>query len=205
MLAGAGLRVGEAVALDWSDVNLATGTVTVRDSKTDAGRGRRVDLPAGALGEVREWKARTPRPEAGDPVFVSRSRNGVHRRQTKRNVEARLKATVRRANERLAEAGIEPISDRVSPHSLRRTYASLRAALRDDPVYIAEQIGHTDARFTLNVYAKAAKQRERLAGNHLAAQTGTSMGTNGHWGRNRCQREARGPRTGGSQVPAGER
>ena len=168
-LAGAGLRVGEAVALDWSDVNLATGTLVVRESKTDAGSGRQVDLLAGALDELREWKARSPMPRPEDPVFVSRARKGVHRRQTKRNVEARLKATVRRATERLAVAGIEPISDAVSPHSLRRTYASLRAALRDDPVYIAEQIGHTDARFSLSVYAKAAKRRERLSGDYLAA------------------------------------
>ncbi|HEY7151497.1 MAG TPA: hypothetical protein VH391_07435 [Solirubrobacterales bacterium] len=38
------------------------------------------------------------------------------------------------------------------PHALRRTYASLRAALRDDPVYIAEQLGHTDPSFTFRVY-----------------------------------------------------
>jgi hypothetical protein len=51
----------------------------------------------------------------------------------------------------------------------RRLYASLRAALRDDPVYIAEQLGHRDARFTFRVYQRAAKRRERLAGEHLAA------------------------------------
>ena len=60
-------------------------------------------------------------------------------------------------------------SERVSPHSLRRTYASLRAALRDDPVYIAEQIGHTDPTFTLAVYAKASKRRERLSDAYLEA------------------------------------
>ena len=58
---------------------------------------------------------------------------------------------------------------KVTPHSLRRTYASLRAALRDDPIYIAEQLGHRDARFTFRVYQRAAKRRERLAGEHLAA------------------------------------
>jgi Pyridoxamine 5'-phosphate oxidase len=47
-------------------------------------------------------------------------------------------------------------------------YASLRAALRDDPVYIAEQLGHRDARFTFRVYQRAAKRRERLVNEHLA-------------------------------------
>ena len=168
-LAGAGLRVGEAVALTWRDVNLATGTLTVRDSKTDAGAGRRVDLAAGVQDELAAWKARSPLQDKNDPVFVSRSRNGKHARQTKDNIGRRLKRAVERANAELEKLGIEPISPRVSPHSLRRTYASLRGALRDDPVYIAEQIGHSDPRFTLAVYAKAAKRRERLSGAYRQA------------------------------------
>ena len=56
----------------------------------------------------------------------------------------------------------------MTPHSLRRTYASLRGALRDDPVYIAEQLGHTDPRFTLAVYTKAVKRRAKLSGEYLA-------------------------------------
>lgn len=167
-LAGAGLRIGEACALDWRDVKLATGTLIVRESKTAAGEGREVDLPIGLHEELATWRARSPRTRPGDPVFVSRSRNGRHARQTPRNVQARLNTVVKATNLRLVEAGIEPIG-KVSPHSLRRTYASLRAALRDDPVYIAEQLGHRDARFTFRVYQRAAKRRERLSGEHLVA------------------------------------
>jgi hypothetical protein len=58
------------------------------------------------------------------------------------------------------------ISERVTPHTLRRAYISLRAVLRDDPVNIAEQVGNTDPTFTLRVYAKATKRRERLTGNY---------------------------------------
>jgi integrase len=58
-LAGAGLRVGEALALDWRDVNLATGTLTVGTAKTDAGTGREVDLPAGLIEALSEWRARS--------------------------------------------------------------------------------------------------------------------------------------------------
>ncbi len=71
----------------------------------------------------------------------------------------------------------------VSPHSLRRTYASVRAALRDDPIYIAEQLGHKDDRFTFRIYQRAAKRREKLAGAYLeafdAALDWARMGTNG--------------------------
>ena len=157
-LAGAGLRIGEAVALDWRDVNLATGTLRVGEAKTAAGAFREVDLPGGLIEALSEWKARTPCSEPDDPVFVSR--NG--RRQTVTNVNHRLKTAITAANLKLAEAKIEPIADQVSPHALRRTYASLRAALRDDPAYIAEQLGHEDPAFTFRVYQKAAKRRVRL-------------------------------------------
>jgi integrase len=167
-LAGAGLRIGEAVALDWSDVKLGTGSLIVRESKTAAGEGREVDLPVGLREELATWRAQSPRTAPDDPVFVSRARHGHHSRQTPRNVQARLATAVKVANRQLVESDIEPIN-KVSPHSLRRTYASLRAALRDDPVYIAEQLGHRDARFTFRVYQRAAKRRERLTGVHLAA------------------------------------
>jgi integrase len=91
-LAGAGLRVGEALALDWRDLNLATGTLTVRDAKTDAGAYRDVDLPGGLVDALKEWKARTPCGSQDDPVFVSRS----GRRQTVTNVDHRLKGQLAR-------------------------------------------------------------------------------------------------------------
>jgi integrase len=183
-LAGAGLRIGEACALRWRDVNLATGTLTVGESKTAAGEGREVDLPVGLHEELATWRAASPRTEPADPVFVcARPRSGDHNPMTPRNAQARLRTAVEKANEALAEQGIEEIG-KVSPHSLRRTYASLRAALRDDPVYIAEQLGHRDARFTFRVYQRAAKRREKLSGRYRErfdeACEWARMGTNGH-------------------------
>ena len=176
-LAGGGLRVGEACALDWADVNLATGSLIVRESQTDAGTGRVVDLPLGLADELRAHRAVSP---PTGPVFCSRPRNGNRSRQTPDNVARRLKTAIRRANEALATAGIEPISERVTPHSLRRTYASVRAACGDDPVYIAEQLGHEDPTFTIRVHAKAAKRRERLLGRvPFGIRRGPRMGRNG--------------------------
>lgn len=164
-LAGAGLRVGEALSLDWQDVNLATGTLTVGIAKTDAGTYREVDMPGGLIEALSEWKARSPRTEPGDPVFVARSRNGKPpRRQTVTNVDHRIKTAIKTANRRLRQVRIEPISERVTPHSLRRTYASLRAATGDHPVYIAEQLGHEDPAFTFRVYQRAVKRRDKLSG-----------------------------------------
>jgi integrase len=61
-LAGAGLRIGEACGLNWRDVNLGTGTIRVRESKTAAGEGREVDMPIGLREELTAWKAQSPDP-----------------------------------------------------------------------------------------------------------------------------------------------
>lgn len=179
-LAGAGLRPNEALALDWRDVNLATGTIRVGRAKTDAGSFRAVDLPGGLVDELATWRAQSPHPGAADPVFV----NCGARRQKLRNVEVRIKTAVRHANERLSRLGIEPMSQKVTPYSLRRTYASVRYALGDDPVYIAEQIGHDDSgELSARVYARAVRRRGRLNGVHLSeydkALEWAQIGTNG--------------------------
>ena len=48
---------------------------------------------------------------------------------------------------------------KLTPHSLRRTFASVLVALGEDPAYVMAQLGHTDASFTLSVYARDAAQR----------------------------------------------
>jgi len=128
-LAGAGLRDGEACALDWRDVNFATGTLTVRAAKTDAGV-RRVDLPLALREDLGDHKARSGRTAPGDPVFPNRE----GRRETVSNLGRRLKTVLRRTDARLDELGLEPIGSTVTPYSFRRLYASLRYALGDDPI-----------------------------------------------------------------------
>lgn len=157
-MAGAGLRNGEACALDWQDFDAASGTLIVAAAKTDAGV-RQVDLPDGLRRELAEQRLHAPDSSEG-PMFPNR--NG--QRQSVSNVERRLKTAIRGANARLAELDIRPIDVAVTPHSLRRLYASLRFALGDDPVYVAAQLGHTDPGFSMKIYASAVRRRERLIG-----------------------------------------
>ena len=165
-LLGTGLRIGEACALDWSDINLPAGELRVRESKTAQGEGRSVDIPVGLLEELAAWKARSPRRKPSDPVFISARRNGRFARQTTRNAQARFRGIVKRANLKLRAAGIATI-DRATPHSCRRTYASIRAAAGDDVVYIAKQLGQTDPKFTFEIYQRATSRRGKLSDAHL--------------------------------------
>lgn len=62
----------------------------------------------------------------------------------------------------------------MTPHALRHTYASLLIAQGRDPVFVADQLGHTSPAITLRVYAHLfrAAQQERNAREQLEAAYG---------------------------------
>jgi integrase len=180
VLAGAGLRIDEALSLERRNVNLAKGTLEVVSSKTEAGA-RVVDLTPALRDELAVWLDRMPFKQPSDLVFPTLK----GKKDNRQNIRRRLFVTaIERANKKLARSKIEPIG-KVAPHGLRRTFAALRCVAGDDPAYTAAQIGHEDAAFTLRVYTHAVKRRERLSGAELKqfnralewaqwAQTGTN-------------------------------
>jgi len=158
LLAGCGLRIGEALALKWGDVDLGTSTLFVRQAKTRAGV-REVHLPHAVREELAFWRRDTGHAAPIDYVVATSTGGRHHPSNLRRDV---LSAAVATANDTLEKAGIAPIG-RITFHSLRRTYASLRCACGDDVRYISGQLGHEDPRFTLKVYAQATGRRDRMA------------------------------------------
>jgi integrase len=161
-LAGTGLRISEALGLERRDVNIVKGTLTVRQSKTDAGV-RVVDLTPALRDELAMWLDRSKFKKPTDLVFPTQAGKPDNRNNVRRRLLVKAIGT---ANKKLVELGIEPIG-RVSPHGLRRTFASLRCAVGDDVAYTAAQMGHEDAVFSLKTYTHAVKRRERLTGHEL--------------------------------------
>jgi integrase len=161
-LAGAGLRISEALGLERRDVNIVKGTLTIRQAKTDAGV-RVVDLTPALRDELAMWLDKSPYKSPTDLVFATQAGKPDNRNNVRRRL---LVKAVEQANVKLVELGIEPIG-RVSPHGLRRTYASLRCAVGDDVAYTAAQLGHEDAVFSLKTYTHAVKRRGRLTGHEL--------------------------------------
>jgi len=119
-----------------------------------------IDLPPALRDELALYMASASRQEPNALVFPTKTGRMDNRNDVRRRL---IVKAVERANVRLAEQGIAPIG-RISPHALRRTYASLRSAVGDEAAYTAEQLGHVDARFTLAVYTGAVKRRQRLTG-----------------------------------------
>jgi hypothetical protein len=86
---------------------------------------------------------------------------------------------VRRAEARFDSLGIERASSAVTPYFFRRLYTSLRYALGDDPVFMANQMGHNDTGgLLMSVYASALRRRERLTGTTLREFDRRSPGRN---------------------------
>ena len=65
-----------------------------------------------------------------------------------------------RAAERATERGADMPAG-LSPHALRRTFASWLIAEGEDAAYVMQQLGHTDPAMTLGLYARALRSKAR--------------------------------------------
>ena len=133
--------------------------------------------------ELSAHKARAQHSAPGDPVFATPS----GRARDKDNIRNRVLApAIKRANELLEAADLAALPNGLSPHSLRRTFASILVALGEDPRYVMGQLGHASPNFTLRVYAQAMHHddgaRDRLRALVEGAELpplGTSAETSG--------------------------
>jgi len=151
-----GLRIGELCALRWRDVDLEAGWMTVGESKTDAGR-RRVKIRGALTDELA--RARGSRRSIDHDGLVFPTRTG-RKRYTQKVRSDTLGNAVKRANENLAKADLPPLPAKITPHSLRRTFASLLYALGESPPVVMAEMGHTSPTLALKVDAQAMRRGE---------------------------------------------
>jgi integrase len=69
-----------------------------------------------------------------------------------------LARAVERANSNRAQSGLAPLPE-ITPHSLRRTWATFAAMIGRDPKMDRAQIGHVSPSFTFSVYQQVATRR----------------------------------------------
>lgn len=146
LLYGAGLRVGEVVALDVRDLDLLGREVRV------LGKGRKersVPLPEAARQALGAWLAWRRRPGyQGEPLFVTLPGGRPGARLGDRAVRRLL---ARRA----AAAGV---ADRVHPHRLRHSYATHLLDMGADLREIQELLGHESLSTTQRYLAVSAER-----------------------------------------------
>ena len=162
-LARSGIRLGEAVGLEWRDVDFERRVLIIRRTERrgrvsvpKSGKARRVDMSrqlthalsglkslqeaeavvAGRAAPVRVFSM----PGTGEPIRDDSFRNYV------------WSAILRRAGLRYRK-----------PHTLRHTFASLLIEAGESLKYVQEQLGHHSPAFTLAVYGHHIPRGDRRA------------------------------------------
>ena len=163
-----GMRQGELLALEWSDIDMAAGVVVVqrtledvngalrvKEPKTARSR-RRIDLSGFAMETLHDHrKAMLAEGNARSPVFCA-SEGGHLRKSNQR--QRSFMPTLARANaletERAKLAGREPtLLPRIRFHDLRHTCASLLLLADENVKVISERLGHASIQLTLDTYS----------------------------------------------------
>ena len=145
-----GMRIGEASALQWSDIDFETGMLSITktlyyktmndykfvEPKTQASI-RTLYIDSDTINELKAWK------EVQQKVLpkckLVLSYNGTPTSKT----------TLPRALEKLAKlAGVH----RVKIHALRHSHASLLISMGENPLLIKERLGHEKIQTTLGTY-----------------------------------------------------
>jgi integrase len=166
LLGTSGLRIGEALGLKWSDVDLVAGRVQVKRAlQRQRGRGlvfvepksvtsrRCVELPRLAIAVLRQHRLRAD----GELVFRNRDGEPVE----PGTVSDALKVALDRAG-----------LPRIRVHDLRHTTATVLLEAGVHPKLVQHLLGHSTVALTLNTYShvtpglsgEAARTMDRLFG-----------------------------------------
>jgi integrase len=172
-LAGfAGLRLGEIRALRWSAIDLAAGSIAVNASmgrdgtpgppKTKAGY-RVVPLVPALRRLLVAWKLRARHTRPDNLVIGTADGRAVQEPNIRRALDAAK-----------ASAGLDETKGRLSMHSLRHSWVAAMATGGLAATTLARLAGHSDAGFTLRVYASDPRDDAAVAESvlTLAAEAG---------------------------------
>ncbi len=153
-LAGTGIRLGEALALQWDDIDGFAREIRIVRSLSrgemgtpKAGHGRTVDLSevlAETLWQLEQTCTREA-PLMGCPTqprWMFCTRVGTPMDESK----------VRRAMRHVLQEAKLPLH--FSPHCLRHTYASLMLQQGESLTYVQRQLGHASINLTADTYGK---------------------------------------------------
>lgn len=145
-----GMRIGEASALQWEDIDFETGLLSITktlyyksmneykfvEPKTQASN-RTIVIDEDTIRELKEWKEIQEKvlPDCGFVLSYSGIPTSKH--------------TLPRALEKLAGlAGVH----RIKIHALRHSHASLLISMGENPLIIKDRLGHEKIQTTLGTY-----------------------------------------------------
>jgi integrase len=175
LMARTGLRLGEALGLQWEDLDLGRRTVRVaralsagRVETPKSGHGRTVDMSQQlARTLLRLQMERKPEalrrgwPELPPWIFCSEAGTPLD------------PANVDKAFKRVLKSAGLPLH--FSPHGLRHTFASLLLQQGESPAYVQRQLGHASIQLTVDTYGRWLPMGNQAAVDRLDESSGSKM------------------------------
>jgi len=149
-----GMRMGEVFSLNWNDIDLEHGNISIKDPKSGESRNAYITTPLKTM--FQEIKNSIP----GTSGLVFRDRKGNKIREVSNVFD--------RAVERLGfNKDVADRRDKVVAHTLRHTFASWLAMQGEPIITIQKLMGHSNLEMTLR-YAHLSPSHERTAVEKLA-------------------------------------
>lgn len=182
LLVGTGLRRGEAVGLQWQDVDLKAATITISrnvtfsrgkiivDTPKSSRSNRTLPITPGLVALLREWQAaqltewqgltisKKVTPMLAPKAYVFGSETDPYAPMFPHTPTRWLKQFIKKHG----------LPD-VSPHDLRHTAGSLMLAAGVSVKDVQDTLGHADPSTTLKFYAGTTPESLRKAADGLAA------------------------------------
>ena len=167
LLGRTGLRLGEALALEWPHIDVESREIRVarafsagKIETPKSGHGRTVDMSRQLAATLRhlqiERKAETLKQgwkEMPPWVFCTQVGTPLDEHRV-RKIFSRV----------IKDAGLPP---HFTPHCLRHTFASLLLQQGESPAYVQRQLGHASIQLTVDTYGKWLPMGNKAAVNRL--------------------------------------
>lgn len=172
LLVGGGLRIGEALALTWGEVDLDTGTARIErtrgfvqrrsyegPTKTQAGQ-RTIALPGFAVTALRAWR----KVQASERLRAGPAWSGADRVvTTDTGATPHASMAAYRLRKRAAALNLPPLRC----HDLRHLSASLALSAGVPLVDVSRRLGHSNVAITASVYSHALRANDSHVANAI--------------------------------------
>lgn len=169
MLFWLGCRIGEALALTSSDIDLENATISVsktyfRRNKTDyitspktESSNRKITIPKFLQGEIKEYLDRQYELAPDERIFPITDR-AVQKKMRQKTEEAKLKP--------------------IRVHDLRHSHIALLIEKGLQPLVIAQRVGHDSVNTTMNIYGHLYPNKQKEVADLLNAEATGELESN---------------------------